>query len=374
MEVAILPSSSEKYPEQPMSKKIVSAADALLEAQKIAFAPFIFQASVTLKKMGVLDLIFKSRDEGGITIDDISEKLSISRYGLGVLLEFSESADIVHKSENGTFELTKTGYFLTYDKAVSVNLNFSHDVCYKGLSHLIEAIETGKPSGLKELGPWDTIYEGLSQLSPQEQQSWFEFDHYYSDGIFKEALKRVFKNQPKTLFDIGGNTGKFALQCLSYDENIKVRVIDLPGQLNQCLNNIQEAGFENRVTGQEIDWLKANPIIPIGADVIWMSQFLDCFSEEEILKILISCVASMQADTELIIIETFTDRQEFPMSKFILEATSLYFTAIANGNSKMYPATVFESLIQKAGLKITEDLKLGAYHTMLVCKKIATIV
>lgn len=352
-----------------MVKNTIRAADALLEAQKIAFAPFIFQASVTLKKLGVFDLIFNSRDDGGITIDDISKKLSISRYGLGVLLELAESVNIVDKSENGSYELTKTGYFLNYNKAVNVNLNFTHDVCYKGLFHLDKAIETGQPAGLKELGNWETIYEGLSQLTPKEQQSWFEFDHYYSDGIFEEALKRVFKNNPKLLFDIGGNTGKFALQCFNYDKNIQVKIIDLPGQLNKALKNITDAGFENRISGQEMDWLKSNPQIPNNADVIWMSQFLDCFSENEILKILSTCVASMQSDTELIIIETFTDRQEFPMSKFILEATSLYFTVMANGNSKMYPATLFEELIKKAGLIITEDLKLGEYHTMLVCKK-----
>ncbi|WP_027127673.1 methyltransferase [Gelidibacter mesophilus] len=352
-----------------MTKKTIRAADALLEAQKIAFAPFIFQSSVTLKKLRVFDLIFESRDQGGITISDISEKLGISRYGLGVLLEFSESADIVTKSENGAYELTKIGYFLNYNKTVNVNLNFTHDVCYKGLFHLDEAIATGKPSGLKELGQWDTIYEGLSQLTPKEQQSWFEFDHYYSDGVFEEALKRVFKNQPKLLFDIGGNTGKFALQCFNYDENIQVKIIDLLGQLNKALKNIGDAGFEERVSGQEINWLKPNPKIPAGADVIWMSQFLDCFSEDEILKILSTCVASMNAQTELIIIETFTDRQEYPMSKFILEATSLYFTVMANGNSKMYPSTVFKDLIIEAGLIISEDLKLGEYHTMLVCKK-----
>lgn len=352
-----------------MTKKTIRAADALLEAQKIAFAPFIFQSSVTLKKLGVFDLIFNSRHEGGLNIEEIAKKLSIPLYGLGVLLEFSESANIVSKSVKGTYELTKTGYFLNYNKAVNVNLNFTHDVCYKGLFHLDEAIETGKPSGLKELGSWDTIYEGLSQLTPQEQQSWFEFDHFYSDGIFEEALKRVFKNQPKRLFDIGGNTGKFALQCFQYDEDIQVKIIDLPGQLTKALKNISNAGFENRISGQEIDWLKPNPQIPTGADVIWMSQFLDCFSEDEIIKILSTCVASMNADTELIIIETFTDRQEFPMSKFILEATSLYFTVMANGNSKMYRSSVFKQLISEAGLTIKEDLSLGEYHTMLVCKK-----
>jgi hypothetical protein len=100
-----------------------------------------------------------------------------------------------------------------------------------------------------------------------------------------------------------------------------------------------------------------------------MSQFLDCFSEEEIVKILRTCVASMDTKTELIIIETFTDRQKFDNAKFVLEATSLYFTVMANGNSKMYTSVVFKELVQEAGLTITEDNAIGEFHTMFVCKK-----
>ncbi len=77
----------------------------------------------------------------------------------------------------------------------------------------------------------------------------------------------------------------------------------------------------------------------------------------------------MSPDTELLITETYTDRQKFDNARFILEATSLYFTVLANGNSKMYRANVLIALIEKAGLKIHEDIAVGEYHTMLVCKK-----
>lgn len=284
-------------------------------------------------------------------------------------MEIAESYDIVTKDTEGKFELTKTGYFLNYNKTVEVNLNFTNDVCYKGLFHLNDAIKTGKPSGLKEFGDWDTIYDGLSQLTPEVQKSWFEFDHHYSDGIFNETLNRVFKNKPKTIFDIGGNTGKFALQCFNFDETVAITIFDLPGQLKKALANIKNEGFGERISGQEINWLHENLSIPKGADVIWMSQFLDCFSEDEIVKILKTCVDSMESSTELIIIETFTDRQKFDNAKFVLEATSLYFTVMANGNSKMYNSTVFKSLVEKAGLTIREDHAIGDFHTMLVCKK-----
>lgn len=349
--------------------KKINAVEALEEAHRIAFAPFVFQASVSLRKLGILDYIFEQRQKGGPVASEISEKLSLTPYGVGVLLEIAETSNIVAKDTQGRYELTKVGYFLNYNTTAGVNLNFANDVCYKGLFHLNDAIKNGKPEGLKELGQWSTIYEGLSQLKPAEQQSWFDFDHHYSDDIFEEALGRIFERKPKNLFDVGGNTGKFSLKCCAFDEDVNVTIVDLPGQLQMARANAEAHGYQDRISGHAIDWLSENPQIPNGADLIWMCQFLDCFSEDEILKILTTCVKSMDEDAELVIVETFTDRQAFRASQFILEATSLYFTVLANGNSKMYPATVFMELIDKAGLKVKEDHKLGEYHTMLVCEK-----
>lgn len=352
-----------------MNNKTIKAIDAMQEAQKIAFAPFLFQATVSLRKLGILDLIFDRRVTGGINTEDISNELSISAYGISVLLEIAESADIVIKNSQNKYELTKIGYFLNYNKTTEVNINFTNDVCYKGLFHLNDSIKNGKPEGLKELGDWKTIYEGLSQLNPEVQKSWFDFDHHYSDYAFSEALKIVFANNPKVIFDIGGNTGKFAINCCNFNEDVTVKIVDLPGQLKKALKNAKNRGFEGRILGMEMDWLTDNQQIPIGADAIWMSQFLDCFSKEEILKILSTCVASMNYQTELFIMETFTDRQKFKNAKFSLNATSLYFTVLANGNSKMYLADELIELVQEAGLSIKKELEIGEYHTILVCKK-----
>ncbi|HEA19577.1 hypothetical protein LCGC14_1263770 [marine sediment metagenome] len=352
-----------------MPKKKIKAIEALEQAQKIAFAPFVFQTTISLRKLGVLDYLFENGTNGGTTLEELSEAISVSEYGLSVLLEIAESSDIVEKHPDGTYELTKTGYFLNYNKMTEANLNFTQDVCYQGLFHLHESIVKGEPSGLKELGPWPTVYEGLSQLPPHIQKSWFEFDHFYSDEIFGEALPLVFRHEPKTLFDIGGNTGKFAVLCAKYNPDVQVKIFDLPGQLKKALANAKENGLEDRISGQEIDWLSENPQIQKGADTIWMSQFLDCFSKDEILRILKTCVHSMDNATQLIIIETYTDRQKFDNARFTLEATSLYFTALANGNSKMYKATEFIELIEKAGLTLEEDVQVGEFHTMLVCKK-----
>ena len=370
MEVAIQLSSLKNITKlKIMSKTHIKAIDAVQEAEKIAFAPFVFQAVVSLRKLGIFELIFKKRKKGGISLEAISNELKLSTYGVGVLLEIAESYNIVDKDDTGNFELTTTGYFLAFDKTVGVNINFTQDVCYKGLHHLTEAIETGKPAGLKELGDWETIYQGLSVLPPTVQKSWFEFDHHYSDDVFQEALEFVFRNQPKTIYDVGANTGKFTISGSKYSDSVSIKMVDLPGQLKIALRNVEDAGFSDRVTHHDIDWLSKNPQLPKGADVIWMSQFLDCFSEDEILIILKAATAAINDEGEVIIMETFTDRQRFDNAKFILEATSLYFTVMANGNSKMYPSTVLKKLIDQAGLELKEDIAIGEYHTIFACRK-----
>ncbi len=353
-----------------MKSKTIKAIDAIQEAQKIAFSPFLFQAVVSLRKLGIFDLIFEKRNEGGVTIDEISKELSVSTYGLSVLLEIAESSDVVDKNENNKYELTKIGYFLNYNETTNVNINFTNEVCYKGLFHLNEAIKNGKPEGLKEFGNWPTIYEGLASLDPEIKKAWFEFDHHYSDYAFEEALEIIFEKPPKTIYDIGGNTGKFAISCCKKNKDVSVKIFDLPGQLNVALTNAKSNGFEDRISGSEIDWLSENPQITKGADIIWLSQFLDCFSKDEIVKILKVCADSMDKNTELYIMETFTDRQRFDNARFSLEATSLYFTAIANGNSKMYKASEFEDLIGQAGLEVRKEIRqVGENHTILICKK-----
>ena len=73
-------------------------------------------------------------------------------------------------------------------------MDFVHDVNYLGMFKLQDAIKKGKPEGLKVFGEWDTIYEGLSELPEKVNESWFSFDHYYSDYAFPELMPIIFEN------------------------------------------------------------------------------------------------------------------------------------------------------------------------------------
>ena len=77
----------------------------------------------------------------------------------------------------------------------------------------------------------------------------------------------------------------------------------------------------------------------------------------------------MTSETRIYIMETLWDRQRFEPAAFCLTMTSLYFTAIANGNSKMYNTEDMETCIHEAGLEIEQiHDHLGQGHSILVVK------
>lgn len=350
------------------TKDTQSAFEAISKAQLIAFAPIVFQATKSMRDLGILAAVEESGTEG-ITLQQVYTKLNLSEYGARVLMEAGLGIGLLIKN-NDKYTLTKLGVFILNDRMTRVNMDFTQDVCYEGMFTLTESIQTGKPTGLKVFGEWPTVYEALAHLPAKVQDSWFNFDHYYSDGSFDEALNELFKRKPLHILDIGGNTGKFTLRCMKHNPDVKLTILDLPGQLAMAKNTIAKAGFSERVNYHPINILDDAQKFPKGADAIWMSQFLDCFSEEQIVSILKRCHEALDENGMVFIMETFWDRQKYSPAAFSLQMTSLYFTNIANGNSQMYDSAVFNRLIDRAGFELVEQIdNIGISHTIQVCRK-----
>lgn len=339
---------------------------AKFEAQKLAFSPFIFQVVRIAKKSNLLKVLEESA-ERGLTFSEIEEKIELPYYSLKLILDASVDIGIINKI-NEKYLLTKVGYFILNDLIIDINMNFVHDVCYKGMFYLEESLKTKKPVGLKVFGEWNTLYEALSQLPEEVKKSWFNFDHFYSDRIFPKLLSIVFKNNPKRILDVGGNTGKWAIKCTSYSKDVIVTIVDLPGQIEMAKNNLANYQYKDRINFHEGNILDDNFNFPVGYDAIWMSQFLDCFSPDEVVRILNKAREAMTDSSFLYIIETYTDRQKYDEARFCLNMTNLYFACIAKGDSKMYTSYEMMDFISDSKLKIIDDISVGISHTVFICK------
>jgi len=202
------------------------------------------------------------------------------------------------------------------------------------------------------------------------QKSWFNFDHFFSDTAFPAVIGEVYKNGIKKVLDIGGNTGKWSIASTKYANDVHITIMDLPGQLDVARDKISALGLNDRVSFLPVNILDESQTFPKGFDAIWMSQFLDCFSEAEIVSILRRCYDALDENGYVLILEAFWDIQRFETAAFCLQQTSIYFTALANGTSQMYHSEVFKDCITAAGFEITEQVdNIGLSHTLLKCKK-----
>src|SRR5690606_34215881 len=130
-------------------------------------------------------------------------------------------------------------------------------------------------------------------------------DHFYSDRAFPRLLEKVLGGRPAQLIDIGGNTGKWAIQCCAHDDQVQVTIVDLPGQIDSALSNAHAAGYADRIHGHPLNILDPRQPLPTQGDLWWMSQFLDCFSPLEILGILRRVRTAMRPDASVYILELF---------------------------------------------------------------------
>ena len=351
----------------------IRAVDAKTRAQEIAFAPMTFQAVRAMLELGLLQMIEDAGDNG-ISGTELAEKSGVSLYGVNLLCEMALGMKVIKLSEDSTFEtderyvLGKIGWMLLEDDLTKANFWFTNDICYQGAWDLLDSIRNGKPEGLKVFGDkWTTIYEALSTLPERAKKSWFDFDHFYSDIAFPDALPIVFTKKPKLLVDIGGNTAKWAISCCKYDPDVHVTIMDLPGQTAVAEKNAAAAGFADRISTRAGNILGEAAVLPEGADAVWMSQFLDCFSLHQITKIAKKIYAGVDENCKVYVLEPLWDKQKFMASSYSLQATSLYFTCMANGNSKMYRYGELVAAIEESGLKLkTAHHNLGSNNYTLL--------
>lgn len=169
--------------------------------------------------------------------------------------------------------------------------------------------------------------------------------------------------------DIGGNTGRWAMKCVSYDPDVRVTVADLPGQVAMMGEQTAGCPGAERIDAFGTDILSGTDTLPSGYDVVWMSQFLDCFSDTQVVDILERAAAALVPGGRIFIMETVWDRQKYSAASFDLAQTSVYFTVMANGNSRMFNAEDLDRHICAAGLEtvaVTDGL--GYAHSLYECR------
>jgi len=126
-------------------------------------------------------------------------------------------------------------------------------------------------------------------------------------------------------------------------------------------------GFKDRIETFPTNILNAGEELPSNVDTVWMSQFLDCFSLDEVQGILRKIKKYVPSHCNIFVLEPLWDMQRFEAASYSIQATSIYFAAMANGNSKMYSYSDGVSAIEAAGCSLVcahHNLGINSYSLL----------
>lgn len=353
-----------------LTQRKIEILQAFEKAQSIAFAPFVFQAVAAAKDCGLLQALGES--DSPLPVSALAQKVALSEYAVTVLCDILESSEVIERDENHAYRLSRVGECLIYDQMTEVNFDFSNLVNYAPLKHTLKALQSGKPAGLKEYDEtWTTIYPHLKDLPQKSRRAWFAFDHFHSDSAYQAALNILKDRQVRYFVDIGGNTGRFTKKALATWQDSRACIVDLPEQIGLMRQNTNLKSLQNRIDTVPINWLDpdAQPLIKEKVDLIWMSQFLDCFSRAEAVSILkrVKNLARQNGAT-VAILEPLVNHQRNRAATLSIACSSLYFSCLANGNSKFFSSEELKGIIDESGLTIKSISEpIGVGHSLYLC-------
>ena len=236
----------------------LTAFEAISEAQKLAFAPIAFQASVALKRLGILGAVEAAKDDGAAAAEIAALPRRCPCTACACCSTWASSIGLVWQRAD-RYVLDKVGHFLLNDAMTRVNLDFVADVCYDAMSSLQDSVEQTRaegPRALRRLA--DAVRGPPATAGAESERAGSRSITFTRRTHLPQRCEHVFATKPRHLLDIGGNTGLWAMACVEHDPHVEVTIVDLPEQARLTERAPRAGQHAARIRVTAVDLLDAD--------------------------------------------------------------------------------------------------------------------
>ena len=273
----------------------------------------------------------------------LAKTLKANERGVEILLRNLETAGLL-KRRGTAYGVEKVGR--TY-----LNRNSpAYQGAYLDLVHrqwenwaqLTDSVRTGKP--IEDDGPDD----------PEYRQSFTWAMHQRSERPAKQVSAQLDLNNAKTLLDVGGGPGTYALEFLKRNTALQAGVWDRAPALEVAREIAKPLRHGKRLSYYPGD-LFDNPV-PGKFDVMWISNVLHIFSPAENRTLFRKLKRALNPGGRILIQDTFLmGKPGFDaLATNLFAVTMLLFTPTGN----TYSAQAVRQWLKICGLKKTRCLQL----------------
>lgn len=253
------------------------------------------------------------------TVGQLAKALSVSERGLSILCRNLAMAGLLIKKD----EIYRNG------RLAATALNARHPAHRKDYLHLIashwtdwvrlpESIRSGRPLNHKE------------PESPGYRRQFTWAMHYRTLETAPKIAAQLSLKGAKTLLDLGGGPGTYAMAFLSNNPGLRATVCDRLAALEVA----KEIAATHK-TGVRLSYLPLDIMhdaIPGAYDVIWYSNVLHIYSPQENQSVFRRALAALRPGGRLIIQDAFLHDREglFPEEASLFAISMLLFTERGN--------------------------------------------
>ena len=299
------------------------------------------EAIAAAARLGVPDLLAS----GPRTADEVAEKSGSHAGAMHRLLRGLASLGVLERRDGGRWALTAVGERLRSDVPATFRDAFiaeTDHVHWQSWERLADAVRSGLPRPLPVLGAAAFEYYGKNLAEGEQFGKAMQNISRFAAAAVLEAYDF---SGVKTMMDVGGGNGSLALAILEKHPEMRGKVFDLPYIEPQAKLGIHAAGAALRCGFESGDFFQA---VPKGADLHVLKFILHDWTDEECVRILRSCRASLESGGKLLVVEMLVPEEIRPDFVMLMDLNMLVMTG-----GRERTAKEFEALFAEAGFRMT---------------------
>jgi SAM-dependent methyltransferase len=299
------------------------------------------QAVATAVRLGIPDRLAA----GPGTPDEVAGAAGAHAGATRRLMRGLASLGVLAPAEGGRYALTAVGERLRGDAPGSLREMFvaeTDEIHWRSWQKLFDSVRTGDPRPQQVFGMPAFDYYAAP---PEEGAQFGRAMENVSNFAAAAVLEAYDFSGVKTLLDVGGGNGSFALAILGRHPNLQGVVFDLPYMEGPARERIAVAGVSGRCRFEAGSFFER---VPAGADLQIMKFILHDWNDEESLRLLRRCREAIAPGGRLVVVETLVPEEIQPGLVHLMDLNMLVMTGGLERTAKEYAA-----LLEQAGFRVS---------------------
>jgi hypothetical protein len=299
------------------------------------------QAVATAARLSIPDLLAG----GPRTADEVAAKAEIDDGGTYRLLRALASLGVLERRADGRFALTAIGERLRSDAPGTFRDAFiaeTDTIHWRSWEKAADAVRSGLPRPKPVFGM--PAFDYYAQ-NPTEGEQFGRAMQNISRFAAAAVLEAYDFSGVRTVMDVGGGNGSLALAILEKHPEMRGKVFDLPYMAPHAHASIAAAGAAQRCVFEAGDFFAA---VPKGADLQVLKFILHDWTDEECVRLLGCCRASLSPGGRILIVEMLVPEEIRPDFVMLMDLNMLVMTG-----GRERTAKEFEKVLSEAGFEMT---------------------